>query len=518
MRTDSDVSRSKHVCTFTLSAFSLRVALALPLLAAPGLAHAAEEALSLNKAIERAVAGNPDLRRERITIESSDARLESARGFFDVNLTADVNYSSRKQPSLNMQDLQGGATKALSLEAGIQRQLETGGNLSLGVSSTKTTSGAALACATTPGIPQECVVYDSSVGLRFTQPLLRGLGPEFALANVHRNQILKDQALLNRLTRASSVMRDVINIYWGLSYATQDLAIRQSAVDLAREQLRVTKAQIDVGRLAPVDAAAVEAAIGDRMQDVLLSQQELLFRTLELRRAFGLSFSPSDPAFTAADVPQASPQPITVASDVLRALEANPQLRSLKLGIALTEVDIATAQNALRPQLDFIGTIGAAGRNLGQGYDDSFKQVAGVDNLTWNAGLHFALPVQNRVAGGQERLARWTGERAKLEAGDFDKEIRFQVARLSSNIDSAGKRLELAKATVGYANQNLEAEKARFSVGRSTNNEVLRVQQALKTAEIQVVRATVDLLIGQTNLRALTGDLLETYRITLKGM
>ena len=48
MRTDSDFSRSKLACTFTLSTFSLRVALALPLLAAPGFARAAEEPLSLN--------------------------------------------------------------------------------------------------------------------------------------------------------------------------------------------------------------------------------------------------------------------------------------------------------------------------------------------------------------------------------------------------------------------------------------------------------------------------------------
>ena len=126
--------------------------------------------------------------------------------------------------------------------------------------------------------------------------------------------------------------------------------------------------------------------------------------------------------------------------------------------------------------------------------------------------------MQNRIAGGQERAARWAGERAQLDAVDYDREIRFQVLRLSSNIETASKRLELAKATVGFATQNLEAEKARFSVGRSTNNEVLRVQQELKNAEIQVVRATVDLLLGQTNLSAITGDLLETHRVVLKGM
>jgi outer membrane protein len=516
MPTARDVLRSISPAAFIRCTCATLALTAVALIPQP--AHAAGEPLTLNRAIERAVAGNPDLRRERVNIETAAGRLESARGFFDLNLTSDFIASSKKTPSLTTRDLQGGASNALELDIGVQRQLETGGNISLSISNARTNSGAALSCGTVEGVPGECRVYDSSVGLRFTQPLLRGLGPEFALANVRRNRILTDQALLNRLTRASSVLRDVINTYWGLAYQTQDLAIRNSAVDLAREQLRVTKAQIDVGRLAPVDAAAVERAIGDRQQDVLLSQQDLLFRTLELRRFFGLVISPTDPPFTAADAPEASPHPLNIAADINRALEANPQLRSLKLGIALTEVDIATARSTLRPQLDFTGTIGAAGRNLGIGFQDSLKQVAGVDNLAWTAGLHFSLPVQNRAAGGQEHVAVWAGNRAQLEAADFDQEIRFQVMELSSNIDTAAKRLELAKATVGFANQNLEAEKARFSVGRSTNNEVLRLQQELKNAEIQVLRATVDLLIGQTNLSALTGDLLQTYQVTLKGL
>ena len=280
--------------------------------------------------------------------------------------------------------------------------LETGGSIALFASNGKTTSGAALSCGTVEGMPEECRVYDSSLGLRFTQPLLRGLGPEFARANIHRAEIQKDQALLNRQMRAANVLRDVINTYWGLSYATQDLAIRRSAVDLAREQLRVTKAQIDVGRLAPVDAAAVERAIGERMQEVLLSEQELLFRTLELRRYFGLAVNPGDPLFAAADVPQASGSAVNAAAEVNRAIEANPQLLLVKKGIQLSEIDIATARSTLRPKLDFIGSVASAGRNLGGKIQDSLQQATEFENLNWSAGpaLRAALAEPDR---------RWPG-------------------------------------------------------------------------------------------------------------
>jgi outer membrane protein len=109
-------------------------------------------------------------------------------------------------------------------------------------------------------------------------------------------------------------------------------------------------------------------------------------------------------------------------------------------------------------------------------------------------------------------------EGARLDTATLDLAIRDTVLRVSSNINSASQRVDLAKQTVGFAQQNLEAEKARFSVGRSTNNEVLRVQQELKTAEIQVVRATVDLLNSEANLSAITAEILDRYSVQLRGL
>lgn len=478
--------------------------------------QAADQPLSLNDAIGRAVSGNVDLRRERIAVDAADATLEVARGAFDFRLSSDLTFSRRTQPSLTTQDLQGGSTDTWLLDLGLARNLETGGTVSLGLSNTITETTERLTCGTVGGAVSECNVYGSQLGLNFTHPLLRGFGADIAQANLRRGRVQKDQALLNRQMRAANVIRDVINTYWGLAYATQDLAIRQSAVDLAREQLRVTQAQIDVGRLAPVDAAAVERAIGERMQEVLLSEQERLFRTLEIRRLFGQPTDPAMPLYLASDAPQASNRQVDVASEVARAVESNPQLRAITLGIRLTEIDMETARSTLRPQLDFIGRIGSTGR--GRGRLDGLNQAVGFENVTWSAGLSLDVPLENRIAEGNDRLARLDNEGARLNAGDIELEVRQQALRLSAMITSSSKRVELAKATVGFANQNLEAEKARFSVGRSTNNDVLLRQQELKSAEIQVVRATVDLLVAETTLAALTGELLDRYRLVLKGM
>jgi outer membrane protein len=479
-------------------------------------ARAAEQPLTLMKAIEYAVKSNPDLRRERIAIDVADAQLEASRGAFDFLLSSSLLYSRETTPPISSQDFQGGVNSNLNLNLGLARQLETGGAVSLNLRTNQYDTNNRLQCGTLAGAATDCTIYGSGVNLSFNHPLLRGFGSEIAQANIRRERIQKDQALLNRQMMAANVIRDVVNTYWGLSYATQDLAIRRSAVDLAREQLRVTQAQIDVGRLAPVDSAAVERAIGERMQEVLVSEQELLFRTLELRRLFGQGGEPNMPIYGASDVPQATTRDVDTAAEVTHAIESNPQLRAIKLGMALTEVDLQVARSTLRPRLDFVGEVGATGRR--PDLPDAVAQAFGLDELTWSAGLQFEVPIENRTARGQERVARLASERSRLDTGDLELDIRNQVVRLSSVIRTASRRVELAKATVGFATQNLEAEKARFSVGRSTNNDVLLRQQELKNTEIQVVRATVDLLVGETTLAALTGALLERYRIVLKGM
>jgi outer membrane protein len=497
---------------FLLHALSLGALL----VAAPAPARAAEQPLTLMQAIEQAVAANPDLRRQRIAIDVADAQLESARGAFDFLLSSDLTFSRRTTPPISSQDVQGGFNNNLLLDLGLARQLETGGGVSLGVRANQSETNNRLQCGTLAGAQTDCTIYGSSFDLNFNHPLLRGFGSDIAQANIRRQRVVKDQALLNRQMQAANIIRDVINAYWGLSYATQDLAIRRSAVDLANEQLRVTKAQIDVGRLAPVDAAAVERAIGERMQEVLVSEQELLFRTLDLRALFGQGVDPNLPIYGASDVPQASAGNVEVAAEMARALEANPQLKAIKLGMTLSEIDLEVARSTLRPRLDFVGQIGSTGRR--EELRDAVAQAFGLDDLTWSAGLQFQVPLENRVAKGQERVSRLGSERSRLDAGDLELDIRNQVVRLSSTIRTASRRVELAKATVGFATQNLEAEKARFSVGRSTNNDVLLRQQELKSTEIQVVRATVDLLVGEVTLAALTGELLDRYRIVLKGM
>lgn len=479
--------------------------------------------LSLMQAVERALAGNADLRRERVAVAATVARQMAAAGQFDVLLESGLGIRREVAPSLcpandpACNDPYAGRTTTSSLTVGFSRRLETGGTLKLGGALTRTDVQMPNLYGTTAGYGTTIgSFYDSNLALTFTHPLLRGLGTEVTLANLRKARIQHDIAQLNRQMRVCNVVRDVVVAYWELAYTTQDLAIKQTAVALAQEQLRTTQALITAGRLADSDAASVQRAIAQRQEDLALAEQNLYFRSLDLQRLFGVPVNADLPLLAAADAPSSPTPNVEPVAEIARALEANPQLRALNLGMALSQTDVATARNTLRPRLDFAGGIGPVGRKVGLA--GTAREMTELSNLGWSAGLVFELPLENRVARGQMHEAQEELNLSRINAEDFAAQVRELVLRASRSIVTAAKRVELGRHEVVFAGQNLDAERARFQVGRTTNNDVLLRQQELKDAETRLLRSTVDQNESEVALSAVTAEVLDHFALVLKGL
>lgn len=500
--------------------------------------------ISLRDAIARVATGNVQLLKQNVVVRSSEGSYTAALGQFDFILAGDGSFSRSVTPPLSpvggstgsagmgtagttgaggmggmggmagaTTDRNSGSTYGEQLDLSLSRALETGGNLTLALQGRGQTTTQAFACgAVTPGTT--CQIYMPSATLSFTQPILRGFGREIAEANLRKAGINRDLAQLNRQAQASNTLRDTIIAYWELAYQTQDLEIQRFAENLAREQLRTAEAQVKVGRMGELAAAAVHRAIATAQQAEASSEQALMGRALDLQRLFGVAVPGGFVGYKAADTLEAGKRDIDVAAETARALEASPALKSLRMGLELTKTDVRVAMDSMRPQLNFVGSLSQGGRN--QDLGESLRQMSNLNYVEYSAGLNFTLPIQNRAARGAAEVARAAEESAELDARDLELQIRDTVARMAAQIRSAGARLEFGRDAVTFSEDNLKAEMARFGVGTSTNNDVLLRQQELRQAQSSVARATADLLEAEVALGALTGDLLETYGIRLR--
>jgi outer membrane protein TolC len=64
---------------------------------------------------------------------------------------------------------------------------------------------------------------------------------------------------------------------------------------------------------------------------------------------------------------------------------------------------------------------------------------------------------------------------------------------------------------------DLEAEQARFDVGRASNFDVLRRQDQLAAVQLLLLRARLDELAALAELDALTGEILARNGVVLGG-
>lgn len=469
------------------------------LAALPALFLSGEETLDLGAAIQRALARNPDALREVASVDTAHASVLRTQAPFDYTLTAGTSYARSYQVRGLPQAM---PLDTLSYDASLVRGLETanGGSLSLSFQGARTSLGG--------------VTYSNGLVLQLTHPLLKGMGLDVVARPRQAAEQRVTAAVANRRARVVAVVRDLALAYWELAYAVEDVAIKKKAVQLAREQLELTQAQIRVGRLSQVEEYAVKATIAQNEGDLVTAELGQRQRSRDLRRLLGEPVDPQAGMLATPPPPAIQPAAIDSGTEAEKAVVENPALAALRAGARASELDRDAVDNLLLPDLSFVGSVGTTG--VKPAFRDSMEDVVTANTPQYSAGLRFSWVLGNRDVTGQKRQAEATRRKAEIDVVALEIDTKLFALRYADELGTAGRRLELEAVGVEFAQKNLDAEKAKFEVGRTTNYEVLRRQQALTAAQGRRVRAMVDFLEAQAQLLGVSGRILETYGVTLK--
>ena len=494
------------------------------------------EPLELSTVLNEAAATNLDLVLGQTDIEIAETQVLAAIGAYDVFLTAGLNASFQESPQRGSSFAFALGSRAAGANVGFSRALETGGQvqLTLGVNRTLT--------------DQPVNFFDASQGattlasyslvptLTISHPLLRGAGLKVNRANRDKAELAVTQAEAGRQLVAQNLARDIITAYWDVLFAHRDLDNKRRSVDQTERQLERTRALVSAGRLSPVDVKAVEQAIASREADLLTAENALLDASLNLRTLLGQDFADRDllGVLPSTD-PQVVPREINIKEEIDRALQANPQLRQLELSRASLRIDEMVAANNRLPQLDFQGSITPQGRSVDSlpnatigdpgstgGWAEAFRNIFSEDvgrdgvlaDWTVSGSLSLTWDVQNRTPKAQHQAAKLQMRRNEEQIRQVRQQISAGVIRAASGLRTAGKSIEVAEVSLDLAIENLEAEQARFDVGRATNFDVLERLDAIDTAAAAALNAQINYLKTLAQLQALNGEILPAYGLT----
>lgn len=472
------------------------------------------DSVTLDAVLGQSIKLNPTLISNGVDIDVAAAGALQAGGLDDWEVDAHANWtSSRAAPIDNGGFQQLLSSDTLHLDGTLLKPLTSGGRLGLQLANDYNNSNYLLNISGLSG-EVSASTYRPTLSLTYFQPLLRGFGKTAARAPQRKARAQLDVAFLDRETSASTVVRDVVQYYWELAYAAREVDIRKASLTLAEEQLRITQARLDVGVGAPTDIAAVKQGIATRQEDLLLSEQNVTQRALDLRQLAGLPIAPPHLRLVASDPLIVKTRDLSFEEALVLALERSPQLAALAARGKLAEVDIDVTQNGLLPQLDLTVSLGPTGNGTDLGA--ALGQMVGFNDYTVSGGLTFTMPVENRNARGSLAVARANLHKVRVNEVDVRNQITISVARDVDFLNSARRRMEIDAEATKLALINLDAEKARFEVGRSTNFDVLKRVDELAQSQLREARAAADYLKALAVLEALTGELMPRYGLKLK--
>ena len=187
--------------------------------------------------------------------------------------------------------------------------------------------------------------------------------------------------------------------------------------------------------------------------------------------------------------------------NVEQAMESRPELRILQNMVDLNKQTTNMLKAGNLPQVALMGGYAFSNPNLYNGFQRKFGGV-------WNIGILVRVPVWNwGDVAYKVRASKGAGAIARLELDEAREKIQLQVNQSTFHVNEANKTLQLAKASVERANENLRTANLGFQEGVISSTTVMEAQTAWLQAASQKIDAEINVKLSEVNLQKALGTL-----------
>jgi len=478
--------------------------------------------LTLNEAIQLALANNLGTRVERLQETIEDSRIVGRKAEFDPVFTLSSLYEAMEKPQ-NTQEFVATQTAAaprtsrLFDEENLRFDTALKGKTLLGTEYEFTVELNSLKNTLNIDMPPSLFYpeYESFAGLRLTQPLLRDFGPEVQLAGLRVAQTDRRLATLAWKLKVTQVVAAVIKNYYDLVFASDDTVIKVENIGRARilEDQNRSRVKNGVGSELDVQQAAVAASV--REEELISAEYLQKEKANLLLRDVVADLDPSSiPMIRPAHTLGAAVPPLVRGELMHEAVAHRLEYRQAREQIGKQEIKLKFARNQLWPRLDLIGSLGANGLNSSSGsaLGDSFE----TSHPAWSIGLMITVPLGNRQAKAQLKEVQTEKEQLLLSFKQLEIDLALQVDTAATRVETSQRRLATTRQSVTATQATLDAENKRLTQGVGVSFNILEAQKDLASATSREIAARADLNKSLVDLWLATGTLLSRMNIVLE--
>ncbi len=490
--------------------------LSTPIFALTALAQTAPEGeplgekITLDDAIQRALAKNFSIKFNGFYASIAEARVTEALGKFDPVLNGSFTYTESFNPALA--DATTGLRPPPSFSKSDTGDLSVSGLLPWGMTY-RLGANVTNARGSFNGLADN---FDTFAGISGTQPLLRNFGFGPTLASIRIAQINRDinqwqfrQAVINTIT-------DVIFAYHNLNFAYANLRSAIRSKELAVQLLEENRKRFKVGSMSEYDVTSAESRAATRDESILLAKRSVQVAENALKQLITddkttklldqrLSIEPPPPA------------PIVVvdaATDFRVALEKRPDYQQARLGLKRETIGARLARNQMLPRVDLVGSYGYNGYDTELGV--SRQQIRNEDYHAYSWGVVVSVPLTFTTERGRYRAAKLQQRQAETNLDLVEQDIVVRLGNAAGQIETAQQRVQSTRHARELAQTTLDSEVKRLRAGASTTFFVAQQQETLSLAEIREASAQSDYARALAEYDRQLGVTLEKLNIVIE--
>lgn len=333
--------------------------------------------------------------------------------------------------------------------------------------------------------------------LSFSQPLLKGAGPNIETASFRQDQI-QDQIHVLALRKAvEDLIVQVSGSYRALIAAGRQVEIGEESLRRAREQLKATRALILAGRVAQREAVRSETTVANRELALTRARNRLDIANFNLLGILELDSTIRIRPLDELRVEHRQDDRNPALEEVLRR---RPDFLQAELQIDLAQIALEVAQDELLPDL----SLGVSWNRNDSGDTDTRVRVDATFPLTDRVDDLSRLSAGNRLRQTKRSLA------------ELRESIGIEVHRAVNDVEIGLRLIELARDARELASENLVIEKKKFGQGLASSFEVSSAEDALVDAEQAEVDTIISYLEARTRLDQSSGRTLDFWGIRIE--
>lgn len=421
-------------------------------------AESVDPVYTLERAIDQALAGNPELSILQARVEQANAQLGEALANFYPQVKAGLSYQHTDNPA-----------QAFAMIIA-QRRLDF---------------------AKGDGFfnhPGGVDNYRPQVTANYS--LFRG-GQDYYLSKAAELGV--ETSELEKSAFRNHLLTNVTAAYYGELAAMAAHKVSIGAAEAVASELKQSKLRYEAGTLLKSEVLSLEVQLAEAKDAEIRAANAIELAQNMLKTLLGLS---AGEPFSIADSEAAPPAPPATYEELLDQARTHPELQAAQKRVEIAEQQLSAAQGAHLPRADAFVTYGSDSKDLAfSGNRDNVS--AGV---TVEVDLFSGFATQERVKKAEHELtaAREAARQTRLR-------IESQLHRARLNLAEALNRTQVARIAVEAAEEALRQVREQYQAGVVTVTRYIEAEVARDKAHTRHINARYDALRADADLKQARG-------------